>query len=189
MNIIDLPSEILGIVFEFLKVNDLRQFTTCNSDIMKKVKKNIFSQPSFVLSFKKDIESRVVEWMKINDIKHTLHKRKYKYIRDHCTISVTFTNGIIHSDNDEPARIIHYNGSMASIEKQWYKNGELHRENDLPAILKTNELIRNSNSQIWYKNGKKHRDNDLPAEIYDNGTQFWYINGVSQKEPSTKRTT
>ena len=41
----------------------------------------------------------------------------------------TYSNGVLHSLNGEPAEIS-LNGT-----KKWYQYGQLHRDNDLPAVI------------------------------------------------------
>ena len=55
-------------------------------------------------------------------------------------------------------------------------NGKEHRENDLPAEIWAD------GSQFWYKNGELHRDNDLPAVIDEDCSQYWYKNGERHRK-------
>ena len=50
-------------------------------------------------------------------------------------------------------------------------DGKLHRDGDLPAQVWAN------GTQYWYQHGKMHRDGDLPAAIYSNGTMTWFEHG------------
>jgi hypothetical protein len=52
----------------------------------------------------------------------------------------------------------------------------IHRENDLPAI------IYNNGTKYWYKNGLKRRDNDLPSVICSNGHKEWYKNNMRHRD-------
>ena len=76
----------------------------------------------------------------------------------------TYRNGLLHSFNDEPARVIN------DDHREWYKDGYLHREGDLPAII-------TRRFQQWWVNGRVHRENNLPAFI--NGDyEEWWENGI-----------
>ena len=98
--------------------------------------------------------------------------KNYKLHRDTCEYPtvirvngtmIWYKNGMIHRDNDLPAKIV-------KGDELWYKNGLLHRENDLPAVNRLNGC------QKWYKNGKLHRESG-PAVIDRFGNQQWYNNG------------
>ena len=55
-------------------------------------------------------------------------------------------------------------------------NGWLHRDDDLPAEIWVD------GTQFWYRDGKRHRDNDLPAEIRADGSQLWYRDGKRHRD-------
>jgi hypothetical protein len=79
-----------------------------------------------------------------------------------------FKQGLLHSDNDQPARI------GAHLSQYWYKQGKLHRDGDLPAVISA------YGSKEWYKEGKLHRDTDNPAVITADGSAKWYKEGKIQ---------
>lgn len=56
---------------------------------------------------------------------------------------LTFSNGELHSFNDEPA-VECLNGI-----KIWYQNGKRHRDNGLPAYIGSDRSLE------WYQNGVK----------------------------------
>lgn len=87
-----------------------------------------------------------------------------------------YRHGKLHRDGDEPA-IVYANGN-----REWYRDGEKHRDGDLPALLYKDPYGRDVYHQSWYKKGNLHRDGDKPAEIYLDGDQFWYTDGIWQKE-------
>lgn len=102
-------------------------------------------------------------------------------------------DGLIHSENDEPARVIpdkkiwYFHGLIhrengPAIEchdayKEWLINGELHRENG-PAIE------RASGTKEWFINGNRHRDGGLPA--IESKTSWeaneWWVNGLRHRD-------
>ena len=48
--------------------------------------------------------------------------------------------------------------------------------------LKNPADIWNDGTKCWYINGKRHREGDLPAIIYSNGDKYWYVNGKRHRE-------
>jgi hypothetical protein len=78
----------------------------------------------------------------------------------------TYKNGLLHSYDDKPARII-------GERKEWYVDGKLHRDNDQPAVVKIG-FVRE-----WYRHGLLHREYDKPAIINDSRLfNAWYVNGL-----------
>lgn len=89
------------------------------------------------------------------------------------TITATFRNGSLHSQNDRPALV-------CGERKEWWNNGVRHRGNDLPAII-------DSGHEEWFYNGRLHRMNDAPAIIHHEHCKYkqtllskfevWYVDG------------
>jgi hypothetical protein len=71
-------------------------------------------------------------------------------------------------------RLINYNilDKFSRIIGQRYvlPNGKFHTPKD-------REPIEIDGVKAWFRYGKNYRYGDLPAEIWKNGTRFWYING------------
>lgn len=117
----------------------------------------------------------------------------------------TLLNGLNHSFNDNPSKIVcnnyHFDDEILmhddipydvdSIERYWHKNGQIHRDNDLPATItpnaqgwyQNNNLHRDNGpalvtltQKMWFKNGILHRD-DGPAVIHISGRAEWWQNG------------
>ena len=62
---------------------------------------------------------------------------------------------------------------------EWHDPDEpekIHRGGDLPAEIWTN------GSKYWYKDGWKHRDGDEPAEIWSDGARMWYKDGKPHRD-------
>jgi hypothetical protein len=64
--------------------------------------------------------------------------------------------------------------------EKYYTNGKLHSENDEPAHIYTLFAIGHTFSlqvKVWYKNGLRHRDHG-PAWVRSDGQFEYYQNGI-----------
>jgi hypothetical protein len=75
-----------------------------------------------------------------------------------------YKDGIIHRDNDLPAK------EYQSGTRLWFQHGKPHRDGDRPA----KESYLNGGYSVWYRHGKLHRNGLLPAIETARGTNSWY---------------
>lgn len=108
-------------------------------------------------------------------------------------------NGVVHRDEDLPARIQIDPPAMATVHQYavhptyavWCQNGQTHRDGDRPAIVERDYYIV---TMKWCQNGKIHRDG-APAIIFyyketgegrgwDFKQSMWFVHGTSVAAPA-----
>jgi len=74
--------------------------------------------------------------------------------------------------------VIHIHDYYTKIGYISYKDGKLiyHSFDDEPAI------ICNDGTKYWYKDGLLHRDNHKPAVICYDGNKYWYKDGLLHRD-------
>lgn len=81
-----------------------------------------------------------------------------------------YNGGLLHREDDKPARVFTKTGA-----KSWYKEGKYHREGDKPSIITKTD-------QSYYTHGKMHREGDKPAYTNIYGYKAWYKNDEPHRD-------
>lgn len=193
MNLLNLPTEIIGLVIKFSSLKDKISLGLSARAFLEEAKrqtkpkitkyKNTLIKSWHTFDYKSDSfyseyqetyakdKLTTREWKNVNG----LHREnKPAYIKEQLPLYVEkwFKDGIEHNENG-PAEQWYRNGKLSSSD--YYKNGKLHNDNG-PANINYwlcegptgyTDSANRKMAEIWYSNGQKHRD-DGPAVInYD----------------------
>src|SRR5690606_22537773 len=79
---------------------------------------------------------------------------------------IWYHDGLIHRDNDLPAKIQYTSYNENVVCECWYQYGQKHRDpKNGPTYIEYDLDGITINKEIWYQYGKKHRNGDYPAVI------------------------
>jgi hypothetical protein len=146
-----LPHDMFFEMISFLLPDEFQlMYLSVNTQLQNEMK-----QQTFVC--KTVISNELIEWFQQNQINFQLKRCHYEIdFPNHdlpgylSSSKYWLTNGLKHSENDEPA-VIEFYSFNKRIVKYWYKNNVLHRDDDKPAV------VSNSGYCSWFVNGNFYK--------------------------------
>lgn len=115
------------------------------------------------LNNERDRRNRIVNKLTTNKIK----KNRVQGF----TISKYFVDeGILHRENDLPARITIYSDGTGIFYQDWMIEGILCRFDDKPAVIDIDKTLKR---EYWYCNGEMHRSIETNLVTGDKYHEFW----------------
>ncbi len=153
-----LPLDIYSIIVKCLTPDEFQQlYIVCDDNIIQ-----TYLKQHCVIVCKTIIADELVKWFEQNNIKLELLREYVKTYEtndwtENLMVEKYYTNGQLHSENDEPA-VIGQNKNRWI--KTWFKHGLLHRDHG-PAFVENryNEEYRyNEECHLYYINGEFVRE-------------------------------